>query len=219
MTARRGFFWVSVFRWMERMDNNIVVGIGLLISNIFILIYYLDKKKSKCYDCKSLISHHKKTVFKISVEGNEYALCKYCYKRRVNTENVTSLPKKQVTFCVCCRDKSTAEVQGSINYPVCHSCLNSTLESLNKLKYSTLEDVFDADFIKSVSLFNNIDELIKSSNVEIKKQGDLDSDEWNYFIKNNTNYSSWKKMKKEAELKFQKNIVDQKIKKLTKDFE
>lgn len=73
--------------------------------------------------------------------------------------------------------------------------LGNEVENLpKKLK---LKDLFTTDFITKNTKFASLDDMFNSSGFVIESQEDFDKipyDEWNNFIKNHTNFSSWEEI-------------------------
>jgi len=57
-----------------------------------------------------------------------------------------------------------------------------------------LTELLPDSFIKKQSNYNSLQSMIDSSPKEINSEKDLDSEEWNKFIKENSKFSSWEEM-------------------------
>jgi hypothetical protein len=60
-----------------------------------------------------------------------------------------------------------------------------------------LSDVLTPEFVRRSSRFNSLQELLESSGFNINSQADLEAvpkEQWDAFIRANTNYRSWEAM-------------------------
>ena len=194
---------------MGNLEDTIALVVGA-ISSIAILIYYLNPKQSKCFDCQSLINHQKVNRFSITINGEDNAICKKCFNKRQKQDALIA------QSCSCCSKKFTTrmkihqwESEGEF-YFLCSSC-NRKGESKLTDKFQ-LGDILTNEFIQNNTDKNSLQEYADSSEVKIESQADLESQDWNDYVMDSSKFGSWKAMKIQAESELnsrrRKNIIE-----------
>lgn len=65
----------------------------------------------------------------------------------------------------------------------------------------SISELLNAEFLASCSAFSSMDELFEASGFNIKSQEDFEAipdTDWEWFIQQNTSYTSWAEMKQAA---------------------
>lgn len=193
------------------MDNfeNISSSVLALISAVVIFLYYLNSKKSKCFDCEVLIHHRKLNRYSINIVGEDQALCKACYQKRKKQE---ALP---AVHCSCCLALFTTRMK--VHDWSCHDETKFLCSSCNKkasLKLSRtfeLSTLLNDSFIDRTTNKTTFSSYVSGFGIPITSQDDLKSKEWNEYIENTSTFGSWKCMEwqalKELELSQRKEII------------
>jgi hypothetical protein len=180
---------------MNNLEDVIVLVFGA-ISSVAILIYYLNPKQSKCFDCQSLISHKKENRFVVSIEGEDNALCKKCFNARKRQDALVA------QRCSCCSKEFTTRMKihewntFGKSYFLCSSCNRKGDSKLTN--NFQLADLLTDEFIRNNTDRNSLQEYVDSSKINIETQSDLDSKDWNNFIVNSSKFESWKEMEAQA---------------------
>lgn len=81
------------------------------------------------------------------------------------------------------------------------SKLSKNIESLQGEHKLPIAEVITPDFLSGCSSFSSVDQLIEASGFKVESAEDFRSipdDEWDTFIRCNTNYSSWDEMLADA---------------------
>lgn len=80
-------------------------------------------------------------------------------------------------------------------------------KELDKNQEAKLGDLLTPQFISANSNFQNLEELFEASSYKIESKEDFEAipdQEWDDFISNNTELSSWEAMQKEAVVAYTK---------------
>jgi len=180
---------------MDDLENTVAL-IFTFISSVVILIYYLNSKQSNCLDCNSVISHQKENRYRITVNGEENALCKKCFNRRQKQDELVA------QNCSCCSKEFTTRMkihEWDIGSELCFLCSTCNRKGESQLKSNfQLIEVLTDNFIQNNTGVNSLQEYVDSSNIEIDHQNDLNSQEWDNFIVKSTKFPSWKAMEAKA---------------------
>jgi len=80
--------------------------------------------------------------------------------------------------------------------------LSKNLEELGNKKSIRLDELINDGFVSSHSKYKNFDELLSSSHFNVETAKDFEAvaanAEWDAYIANNTNFSSWEEMQVSA---------------------
>lgn len=79
--------------------------------------------------------------------------------------------------------------------------LKRNMEALQGNHQVQLGDLFTPEFIQSHSKCNDLDDLFKAAGYNIQSIEDIeaiDDEEWDAFIKENTDFDSWQEMRSHA---------------------
>ena len=180
---------------MDNLGNLITLVFGG-ISSIAILIYYLNPNESECFDCQDLISHHKESRYRVTVNNEVKALCKKCSIKRKKQDELVA------QNCSCCLKKFTTRMKIHEWETVSRVCfLCSECNRKGKLQLTDkfqLSDVLTDEFIHQYTNANSLQEYFSTSKVKIDHQSDLNSQDWDAFVKETSKFESWKSMEAQA---------------------
>lgn len=87
------------------------------------------------------------------------------------------------------------------------------LKELEKIKEIPFHLLFNSKFLAKCSSFISLDDMIEKSGFKVKTAEDfkaIPDDEWENFITQNTTYSSWEEMQKDAARQYAQGILDKK---------
>ncbi|MFZ6041704.1 hypothetical protein ACOV11_14555 [Vibrio natriegens] len=197
--------------------NGIITLVVSVIGCLAICLYYMDKDKSVCCECKKSISHQKVNRYYFERDGEKLALCKQCYNRSIKQASL------KAQECSCCGKSFTTRMKilewngKDRTYFLCVTCNGKAIKMVTH--HFVLDDVFPSEFIQSCSHFENLNSLVSASNLKLTSQDDFNSSSWDKFVVENTSFSSWSEMKDEAERELLKKQNDNIVAKLSSSYQ
>lgn len=87
------------------------------------------------------------------------------------------------------------------------------LEELENTKEIPFHLLFNPEFLAKCSSFASLDDMFEKSGFKVETAADfkaIPDEEWENFITQNTTYSSWEEMQKDAASQYLQGILDKK---------
>lgn len=223
------------------MDEAVVNLIGTVGVCIFILvayaIYYSTPRLCSCAHCGREIGIKEKKRHFIKVKGVQHVVCNRCYLKGNTTPSLNVLREQNHqelntthlnpnyrspdpnTYCYCCEkhikgrmQKHVFQVEGRVRY-LCAYCARAVNKDTKFV--IDINGLITPDFLIENNISAaNFDELAQKYGSKINVKEDLDSTQWDEFIKVATDFSSWKEMEEAALTKAKENHIASTIEKV-----